>query len=316
METIKIKNPKKDMSEIVVVENKNVFKRKGRNSKGIKIRCICKYDGKNKETATPYRYENNKMYCPDCGKQIEVIRTAEEMQKVEEEKSRIAAEKKIKARENICLRFETQSISSGLKYYGLSTRIGTEEWKKISHLFAYHNSSRDYDDDEQDTWDGSGLNGWLTTNPGEVEKILNVKSENTIAYRNKESLKKGEKKEKIKTELQKIKIEIKRIFETAEYPWRDDKKHEKGGMIDYPSGEEIESPLYPFDLYGGGKGWMIDEEGNTIWEIRNNGMDGDDWSRNNISGGGAGYIGMRVPYSPDLEKQIREAVRLEKRLKG
>jgi hypothetical protein len=56
--------------------------------------------------------------------------------------------------------------------------------------------------------------------------------------------------------------------------------------------------------YGGGQWFVIEEE--SIWHVLNNGHDGDDWSRNNVSTGGAGAIGRRLPYSKGLEQQIRD----------
>ncbi len=57
------------------------------------------------------------------------------------------------------------------------------------------------------------------------------------------------------------------------------------------------------NLYGGGDWFVVGAD--YIWYIRNNGADGDDWSRNNVRTGGAGAIGWRVPLNPgwasDLE---------------
>lgn len=39
--------------------------------------------------------------------------------------------------------------------------------------------------------------------------------------------------------------------------------------------------------------------------MRQNGMDGDDWSRNTIRTGGAGAIGYRIPLDDDLAAEIR-----------
>ena len=77
-------------------------------------------------------------------------------------------------------------------------------------------------------------------------------------------------------------------------------------------GEKPDGPTKPFgdviadtfDAHGGGDRFVI---GNThIWYVRNNGMDGDDWSLNNVQTGGAGAIGWRVPYDADLVKQLRQ----------
>jgi len=56
--------------------------------------------------------------------------------------------------------------------------------------------------------------------------------------------------------------------------------------------------------YGGGY-WVVIEPGNQyFWYVINNGADGDDWSRNNVSTGGAGAIGYRVPLTEEAKQQI------------
>lgn len=57
------------------------------------------------------------------------------------------------------------------------------------------------------------------------------------------------------------------------------------------------------DIYGGGDWFVICDE--YIWYVRNNGADGDDWSHNNVSTGGAGAIGWRVPRTDELAKELR-----------
>jgi hypothetical protein len=57
------------------------------------------------------------------------------------------------------------------------------------------------------------------------------------------------------------------------------------------------------DIYGGGDWFVITED--EIWYVRNNGRDGDDWSRNNVVTGGAGAVGWRVPLDLDLANEIR-----------
>lgn len=56
------------------------------------------------------------------------------------------------------------------------------------------------------------------------------------------------------------------------------------------------------DIYGHGFWFVIGEA--WIWYIQNNGSDGDDWSRNNVSTGGAGAIGWRLPYSEAVAGEI------------
>ncbi|MBV8235725.1 MAG: hypothetical protein JO075_08490 [Acidimicrobiia bacterium] len=56
--------------------------------------------------------------------------------------------------------------------------------------------------------------------------------------------------------------------------------------------------------YGGGQWFVIGAD--WIWFVENNGGDGDDWSPNNVTTGGAGAIGWRVPAEAGLAEQIRE----------
>lgn len=56
-------------------------------------------------------------------------------------------------------------------------------------------------------------------------------------------------------------------------------------------------------IYGGGEWFVVGPE--WIWAVRNNGADGDSWANNNISTGGAGAIGRRVPTTPEIAEQIR-----------
>ena len=72
------------------------------------------------------------------------------------------------------------------------------------------------------------------------------------------------------------------------------------GETTMPDGEVLHDT---FTVYGGGDRFVIAPD--WIWYVRNNGMDGDDWSQNNIRTGGAGAIGWRVPYSDELARQIR-----------
>jgi len=56
--------------------------------------------------------------------------------------------------------------------------------------------------------------------------------------------------------------------------------------------------------YGGGT-WVVIEPGdNYFWYVKNNGADGDDWSNNNVSTGGAGAIGYRLPMTEEARVLI------------
>ena len=80
------------------------------------------------------------------------------------------------------------------------------------------------------------------------------------------------------------------IKKTGEYPQGDN----------IPEGERLHDSQ---DIYGGGSWFVIGPE--WIWYCQNNGMDGDNWANNNVRTGGAGAIGHRVAFSPEMEKLIR-----------
>jgi hypothetical protein len=205
------------------------------------------------------------------------------------------------ALKNIRLVYAGRSAETGITWYSLSAVVPRETWRKISKYFE-----RFWDD--EDALDGE-LRGWLTAQPEVVEKILGVKEELTLAYRRREAKKRKEKKEQRAKELQEKIDDIKKAFENAEYP--DPKKEASDEAAEFMKGHEkmrvegevIQHPTNPKNPWGGGEWWVIQES--WIWYIRNNGFDGDDWGRNNVQTGGAGAIGVRVPFSEELAAQIR-----------
>jgi len=207
------------------------------------------------------------------------------------------------ALKNICLQYAGQSAETGIKWYSLSAEVPRETWRKIAKYFSK------FGRDEEDALDGE-LYGWLTAQPEAVEKILNVREELTLTYRREQAKKRKEEEEKKAQELQAKLNDIEKAFENAEYP--DPKKEAPEEAAQFQSvyekmrveGEKIQHPVNPENIYGGGEWWVIQPE--WIWYIRNNGFDGDDWGRNNVQTGGAGAIGVRVPYSEELAAQIRE----------
>jgi hypothetical protein len=66
-----------------------------------------------------------------------------------------------------------------------------------------------------------------------------------------------------------------------------------------PEGERVYDTQ---NIYGGGDWFVVGPE--WIWYIQNNGMDGDNWAANNVRTGGAGAIGWRVPYDPELAQKL------------
>lgn len=196
-----------------------------------------------------------------------------------------------KTPEDIQLRFALQSWETGISYYELSTRTSYDDWQKIKDYFTFINgNSREWEEEEVE-----GLYGWYTTAPKKVEELLHVKPDNTIeAQRERARIAQEERDAKEKAYQEKMQ-KISSFFEGAEYPQEED------SII--LEGERIEHPRHPQNIYGGGEWWVIQKE--WIWNVQNNGMDGDNWAYNNIRTGGAGAIGHRVPYNEELAELIR-----------
>ena len=55
------------------------------------------------------------------------------------------------------------------------------------------------------------------------------------------------------------------------------------------------------NIYGGGNSFVLDDDNETVWYVRNNWSDGDDWSRSNVTGG----IGWKLKDS-GLYKELQE----------
>jgi hypothetical protein len=79
-----------------------------------------------------------------------------------------------------------------------------------------------------------------------------------------------------------------------------------------PQGEVIQHPLNPRNIYGGGE-WFVIEE-NRILHVLNNGMDGDDWSANNIRTGGAGAIGFEISKTDEVVNVLRRIKEIGEKL--
>ena len=172
--------------------------------------------------------------------------------------------------------------------YSLSTRVPPSIWNQIKEYFFFSG------DDSEMGGDADFMTlGWITVNPLAVEEILSVKPELRISEREKQAKERKKKAEAQKEVINNIKKQIKFHFKEAEKP----KKEQ-------PLGEIIQDPLNPENIYGSGHWWVIGPD--WIWDIQNNGMDGDNWGNNNVQTHGAGAIGFRKPHSESLESLIRQ----------
>ncbi len=70
-----------------------------------------------------------------------------------------------------------------------------------------------------------------------------------------------------------------------------------------PKGDRL---LDTQNIYGGGDWFVVGMAG--IWYVQNNGMDGDNWSHNNVRTGGAGAIGWKIPKNKEVERRLRALI--------
>jgi|GEM_PF-6253941 len=208
---------------------------------------------------------------------------------------------------------------TGIVYYRLTAQIPKDIWSKISRYFQYYKESSwvDSEFESPDYYLSSleksvlGLEdkptGWLTTNDKEVSEILKEEAKKVATQEHLEAVKEIERRRQEISEEQKrneqkrkereaLLQEILKEFENAEYP-------KSQGQIKL-EGEVIENPFVPRTIFGTGEWFVIDKD--WIWYVRNNGMDGDDWSRNNVYTGGAGAIGVRIKYEEEIAEKIRK----------
>ena len=286
-------------------DNGNVGNRIGGSEKAI-YQCSCNGKNTTYETATPFTFneENKAIECSECGKTFKVIKLPEDFRKEAEE----AAQRK---KDNLHLYVAGNDWECLGDMYKLSDRVEYDIWNKIKHLFSYY-SRQEFEDGD---YEYSGETGWLTGNPGAVEKILLneglIKSKNTLKAKQEAREKKEKEAKKLASERYGIREEIDSAFKFAEYV--DTSEYHKNGVSVSQlvlEGEKIENPSDKITAYGGGSWWVIEEKKEYIWFVKNNGSDGDDWSYNNIATSGAGAIGHRIEYSKKVEKLIKEYISL------
>lgn len=196
-------------------------------------------------------------------------------------------------------------VTKGEDYslYALTAELPKNIWNQIKQYTEYIRS----DEDMEGGCDLGGENyrGWTIAQG--AEKILVALAEKMATPEHRDIVKRllAEKEEakaraiiakQKKQEKQDLVKEIIAAFDHAEYP---------EGSFNL-EGERVEDPFYPQDIYGGGRWFVIEKE--YLWFVKNNGHDGDDWSRNNIQTGGAGAIGTRIKYNAEIAEKIRELI--------
>ena len=147
-------------------------------------------------------------------------------------------------------------------------------------------------------WVGAGdgyLVNWYDSEEGDfVWKVKHADPKDCEAVKEAERIRQQEARTK-----NDARNNLRKLCERSEYY-----VHGKGHQ---PQGTEIEISGSRTRLYGGGVWVVIEPGGQHFWYVENNGADGDDWSRNNVSTGGAGAIGYRVPYTEEAKILIEVA---------
>lgn len=241
------------------------------------IMCSC--TGTTKETATAMEAEEAGAICPKCGKTLPILKTPAGFRAEEEERER-------KAREGLRLVPAGRTEDFGMAWR-LTTRLERSEWAKIRHLMQYI-TTRDeagMDADDHDL-------GWVTFNPTKVEEALGITGDRTIAAQREAAQRRRE-----DPTLARKRAIVQRVKEIGE---QIRKTGEKPEGTNVPEGDRL------FDtqnIYGGGDWFVAGPE--YLWYVQNNGMDGDNWSYNNVRTGGAGAIGYRVPASSPMTAELR-----------
>ena len=171
--------------------------------------------------------------------------------------------------------------------YRLTARIERSEWAKIARHMLYVT-----------THDGMGMDaddhdlGWVTFYPREVEEALGITGDRTIAAQKDAAQRAREdpalaRKRAIVQRVKEIGAEIRKTGEKPE------------GTCS-PEGDRLFDSQ---DIYGGGDWFVVGPE--YLWYVMNNGMDGDNWSYNNVRTGGAGAIGYRISATSPLTAELR-----------
>ena len=241
---------------------------------------MCSCTGTTKETATVMdAVEGVGAVCPKCGKALTIIRSPADHKAEVEAAAR-------QARENLRLVRAGMTEDFGMAYR-LTARLDKSEWAKIAKYMTYVTT----DDSMGMDADDHNL-GWVTFYPAKVEEALGITGDRTVAGQREAAKRHREspaevRKRAIAQRVQGIAHEIR---ETGERP----------AGLNVPAGDRVFDTQ---DIYGAGDWFVVGPD--YLWYVQNNGMDGDNWSLNNVRTQGAGAIGWRVPATSPLAEELR-----------
>jgi hypothetical protein len=137
----------------------------------------------------------------------------------------------------------------------------------------------------------------------EKEKALAKEIVEERKRKEEEERRKEEEKRQLRQELEGLLSTVNNALE----------KKQRIKETDYvPEGEEIQHPLNPRNIYGGGEWFVIEKD--RVLHIMNNGMDGDDWSANNVRTGGAGAVGFEIPKTDEVVNALKRIKEIGEKL--
>ncbi len=191
-------------------------------------------------------------------------------------------------------------------------------------LFSKLKASRDVyymspeDLEEADLW-FEGRTGWRVTRRG--AEVIKAEAEKAVAadpeLKAEVERRRAKKEEAARREARAKELitELVRLERQLDEVTRSEGKYlEEHNYV--PEGERVDDPRDPENIYGGGRWWVVESGKNRILAVRNNGRDGDDWSKSNIRTGGAGAIGFEIPLTPERVAALRRISEIGSELKS
>lgn len=201
-------------------------------------------------------------------------------------------------------------------YFGLrlGERVPPADWEKIKHLATYHKG----DDDDLEFLDDQGyigvkayeVRGWYYSREI-VETLTRIGytvqyHDATVANSEELAAAKKERDQQAASHYARVKEikqksdEYRRCITSAAREACSESQAEHAATLPRVYILDMKGP----DIYGGGA-WLH-ADGDDLYYVRNNGMDGDDWSLNNYGTGGAGAICYHLPGQAKILTEIRE----------
>jgi hypothetical protein len=182
---------------------------------------------------------------------------------------------------------------------------------KAENLIRYESR-----EDLEEIDDFTSMPGWYWKDEA-VERVrkyafrVATEKEKAIAQEIVEERRRKEEEERRKDEERKqLRQELEGLLATVNKALEKKQRIKETGYT--PQGEVIQHPLNPKNIYGGGEWFVIEKD--RILHVMNNGMDGDDWSANNVRTGGAGAIGFEISKTDEVVNALKRIKEIGEKL--